>query len=57
VVPGFAIEGGDFGELLVGLRGGFDEGEFAVFGKDEEKVLGGEEEHLAWPLWTTVSLK
>jgi hypothetical protein len=50
VVPSFAFEGFMAGELgEVGGDGG-DEGEFTLFGQDEEQVLVGEEDELAGPV-------
>ena len=43
VVPGFAGEGGEAGDLLMGFGGGFGQGEIAVFALDDEVALREEE--------------
>jgi hypothetical protein len=47
VVPGLAFERGNFSNLGKPRRRCLDEGEFTIFGEDEEKILIRKQEHLA----------
>lgn len=54
MVPRLAFEDGRLGELAEPRRRCLDEGKLAVFREDNEKILIGEQEHLAVAIAATL---